>query len=111
MRVGDLPTLTAAADAGGQTLGLFVLDEKLLGPAGSPRQNQLFANLSALDNQLDGRLLVVRGDPADVVPRVAESVVADEVHIRAEYGPYGPRPHAAAAQTGDVSPPRAPYPH
>ncbi|GAA3198638.1 hypothetical protein GCM10020255_102060 [Rhodococcus baikonurensis] len=68
LRVGDLPTLSAASDGGGQTLGLFVLDDKLLGPAGSPRQDQLFANLTALDHQLDGNLMVVRGDPADVVP-------------------------------------------
>lgn len=54
-------------------MGLFVLDEKLLGPPGSPRQDQLFANLTALDHQLDGKLTVVRGDPADVMPPVAES--------------------------------------
>ncbi|TSD45823.1 deoxyribodipyrimidine photo-lyase [Rhodococcus sp. KBS0724] len=98
LRVGDHPALSAAADAGGQALGLFVLDEKLLGPAGSPRQDLLFVNLSELDRQLGGRLMVVRGDPVDVVPRVARSVGAEEVHISADYGPYGRTRDAAVAE-------------
>ncbi|MER2221955.1 MAG: deoxyribodipyrimidine photo-lyase, partial [Rhodococcus sp. (in: high G+C Gram-positive bacteria)] len=109
LRVGDLPTLSAASDGGGQALGLFVLDDKLLGPAGSPRQDQLFANLTALDHQLDGNLMVVRGDPADVVPRVAKSVGAEEVHISADYGPYGRRRDAAVAEKVELIATGSPY--
>lgn len=109
LRVRDLPALSAAAAEGGETLGLFVLDELLLGPAGSPRQNQLFANLAALDEQLGGRLLVVRGDPVDVVRRVAESVGAEEVHISADYGPYGRRRDAAVAETVRLVATGSPY--
>ncbi|MCJ0904924.1 deoxyribodipyrimidine photo-lyase [Rhodococcus sp. ARC_M6] len=109
LRVSDLPSLTAAADSGGEALGLFVLDEKLLGPAGSPRQDQLFANLTALDQQLGGRLMVVRGDPVDVVPRVAESVGAKEVHISADYGPYGRRRDAAVVRQIDLIATGSPY--
>ena len=89
LRLGDLPTLTAAAESGDPVLGLFVLDDRLLKPSGGPRKDFLFRSLEALNEQLDGRLMVVHGDPATVVPKVAKAIDADEVHISADYGPYG----------------------
>lgn len=89
LRLDDLPALGAASESGDPVLGLFVLDDALLKPSGGPRRDFLFRSLSALDEQLDGRLLVVKGDPATVVPKVAKAVDADEVHISADYGPYG----------------------
>lgn len=71
LRVRDQPTFLAAADAAPRALALFVLDPALLGPSGAPRRTFLFRALRSLDESLGGRLLVVRGDPADVVPRVA----------------------------------------
>lgn len=99
LRVGDLPTLSAAGD---RALGLFVLDERLLGPAGGPRRDFLYRSLAALDEQLGGRLLVVRGDPVEVVPRIATSVGAQEVHVSADYGPYGRERDAAVAECVDL---------
>ncbi|RZL72174.1 MAG: deoxyribodipyrimidine photo-lyase, partial [Rhodococcus sp. (in: high G+C Gram-positive bacteria)] len=89
LRLGDLPTLTAAAESGDPVLGLFVLDDRLLKPSGGPRKDFLFRSLEALNEQLDGRLMVVHGDPESVVPKVAKAIDADEVHISADYGPYG----------------------
>lgn len=89
LRTGDLPTLTTASDADGGVLGLFVLDENLLKPSGGPRRDFLYRSLHALDEQLGGRLLVVKGDPETVVPKVAKAVDTDEVHVSADYGPYG----------------------
>jgi deoxyribodipyrimidine photo-lyase len=89
LRTNDLPTLTTAADSGGPVLGLFVLDEVLLKASGGPRRDFLFRSLEALDQQLNGRLLVVKGDPESVVPKVCKAIDADEVHISADYGPYG----------------------
>ena len=89
LRLGDLPTLTAAAETGDPVLGLFVLDDRLLKPSGGPRKDFLFRSLEALNEQLDGRLMVVHGDPESVVPKVAKAIDADEVHISADYGPYG----------------------
>ncbi|WP_338889834.1 deoxyribodipyrimidine photo-lyase [Rhodococcus sovatensis] len=89
LRTNDLPTLTTAADSGGQVLGLFVLDDVLLKASGGPRRDFLFRSLEALDEQLNGRLLVVKGDPESVVPKVCKAVDADEVHVSADYGPYG----------------------
>ena len=89
LRVRDQATFLAAADAARHGLALFVLDPALLGPSGAPRRTVLYRCLRSLDESLDGRLLVVRGDPADVVPRVAAAVDAAQVHVAADHGPYG----------------------
>ena len=69
LRVRDQPTFLAAADAATRALALFVLDPALLDPSGAARRTVLYRSLRELDETLGGRLLVVRGDPADVVPR------------------------------------------
>jgi deoxyribodipyrimidine photo-lyase len=89
LRVRDQPTFLAAADGATHGLALFVLDPALLDPSGATRRTVLYRTLRALDESLDGRLLVVRGDPADVVPRIAAAVDAAQVHIAADFGPYG----------------------
>src|SRR5689334_23142368 len=89
LRVRDQPTFLATADGAARGLALFVLDAALLDPAGAARCTALYRCLRALDAGLGGRLLVVRGDPADVVPRVAAAVDAPQVHVAADFGPYG----------------------
>ncbi|MFC4950392.1 cryptochrome/photolyase family protein [Pseudonocardia sp. GCM10023141] len=104
LRVADQPTFLAAADAAPASLALFVLDPALLGPSGAARLSYLYASLRALDDALGGRLLVVRGDPAEVVPRVAADVDAATVHVAADFGPYGRKRDgavAAALESGD----------
>ncbi len=89
LRVADQPTFLAAADAADRALALFVLDPALLKPSGAARANFLYGCLRELDEALGGKLLVVQGDPADVVPRIATAVGAQTVHVAADYGPYG----------------------
>lgn len=89
LRVHDQPTFLAAAEGGRPALALFVLDPALLGPSGAARRTVLYRCLRGLDESLGGRLLVVRGDPADVVPRVAAAVDATHVHAAADFGVYG----------------------
>ncbi len=86
LRVRDQPTFLAAAP---RALALFVLDPALLGPSGAARSTFLFRSLRSLDESLNGKLQVVTGDPAEVVPRIAAAVDADAVHVAADYGPYG----------------------
>jgi deoxyribodipyrimidine photo-lyase len=90
LRLGDNPALLDAA-ADGRVLGLFVVDPLLWGRSGDPRREQLAASLRALSESMGGRLVVRRGDPAAVVPAVADEVGAWRVHIAADYGPYGQR--------------------
>lgn len=89
LRVRDQPMFEAAEARAKHSLALFVLDPALLGPAGPRRTAFLYRSLRALDETLGGKLLVVEGDPVDVVPRVAKAVGAASVHIAGDYGPYG----------------------
>jgi deoxyribodipyrimidine photo-lyase len=89
LRVADQPTFLAAAEAAPASLALFVLDPALVRPSGAARLTFLHRALRSLDEALDGKLLVVEGDPAEVVPRVAAERDAASVHVAADYGPYG----------------------
>jgi deoxyribodipyrimidine photo-lyase len=105
LRTGDHPALLAAAERADRVLGVFVLDTDLLRPSGAARRVFLYDCLRALDDQLSGRLLVVRGNPVDVLPKVARSVGAASVHVSADCGPYGRTRDEAVAEaltTGDV---------
>ncbi len=96
LRVRDQPTFLAAGEAAPRSLALFVLDPALLDPSGSARRTFLYRSLRALDDALGGTmLLVVCGDPAEVLPRIAATVDAPTVHVAADYGPYGTRRDAA----------------
>jgi deoxyribodipyrimidine photo-lyase len=102
LRLDDHPALLAAAAGGRQVLGLFVLDPVLLAGSGRPRIHFLHSCLQALATATGGRLLVLRGDPRAVVPAVARQVRAAEVHISADYMPYGRRrDDAVRAALGD----------
>jgi deoxyribodipyrimidine photo-lyase len=98
LRLGDNPALLAARDAAGDddgVLPLFVLDDALRKPSGAPRLAFLYRSLRALDDALGGRLVVLRGRPENVVPRVAREVGAGSVHVAADFGPYGTTRDAA----------------
>ena len=91
----------------GPVVALFVLDPALLKPAGAPRVAFLYRTLRHLDEQLraaGGALLVRRGDPVSVVPKVATEVGAGSVHVSADFNPYGSRRDQAVEKAlGDVT--------
>jgi deoxyribodipyrimidine photo-lyase len=89
LRLSDSPALLAARDAADDVLAVFVLDPRLLGPAGAPRTTFLLRCLHDLSDQLDGRMCVVRGDPVRLIPRLAREHAATSVHASADFGPYG----------------------
>ena len=89
LRVRDQPVFEAAAARARRSLAVFVLDPRLLDPSGGRRRTFLYRSLRDLDESLGGRLLVVRGDPAEAIPQLAGAVGARSVHIAADFGPYG----------------------
>jgi deoxyribodipyrimidine photo-lyase len=97
LRLGDHPALLAAASDGPVT-ALFAFDRALWGPAGDARRAYLLRSLRALDADLrvrGGALRLAHGDPAVEVPRVAAEAGAHEVHVSADFGPYGQARDAA----------------
>ncbi len=101
LRLRDNPALLEAC-ADGEVLPLFVIDPRLWGPAGPSRRAYLAASLRSLDAGLRAAgapgLAVVRGEPAREVVRAARAVGADQVHVAADFGPYGRRRDAEVEQ-------------
>jgi deoxyribodipyrimidine photo-lyase len=93
LRLADHPALHRAAEDG-PVLALFVLDDRLRKPSGAPRLAYLYRSLRALDADLQrsgGRLVVRRGNPGNVLPRLAKDIGASSVHVSEDFGPYGRR--------------------
>jgi deoxyribodipyrimidine photo-lyase len=97
LRLAGNPALLAAAAGATPVVGLFVLDDRLCRPAGANRLAFLFRALRSLNERLGGRLVIRRGDPADVVAVVAAEAGADRVVCAADFGPYGRRRDEAVA--------------
>ena len=95
LRFADNPALRRAVDDGEAVLPLFVLDPALLSRAGVARRAWLHAALHVLDRELRDAggpgLSVVLGRPVEVVPRVAAAAGVREVHVAADFAPYGRR--------------------
>lgn len=84
LRIADNRALAACDDV----LPVFVLDETVLDHAGSPRVAFMLAALAELREayrERGGDLLVEHGDPAAVVPDLAEEVDADRVVWNHDY--------------------------
>ena len=78
-------------DGDGSVVPLFVLDPVLWETAGAARRTCLVRSLRALDDSLDGRLVVRHGDPERLVPEVAAAAGAPTVHVATDFAPYGAR--------------------
>jgi len=98
LRLGDNPALGAAAAVDGTVVPLFVVDPALWEPAGDVRRAYLVDSLRSLDDSLGGKLLLQHGDPVTHVVNVARAAHATQVHIAADYGPYGARRDEAARE-------------
>jgi len=90
LRLSDHPALLAAIDAATHVLPVFVLDPRLL-DTDIPRSRRLLASLAALQKDTRGALVIRRGDPVEVIPRLAKQVGAEQVHVSRETTPYGRR--------------------
>jgi deoxyribodipyrimidine photo-lyase len=89
LRLADHPAIAHAARERREVVPVFVLDPALVGPSGAPRLAFMYRSLRALDETLDGRLVVRHGRPADVIPSLAAEIGADEVVVSRDFGPYG----------------------
>jgi len=99
LRLDDHPALIAAA-ADGDVVPLFVVDPAFAG-AGAARVSFLAGCLAELHRATRGALVIRSGDPAAVVPMLAEELGVDAVYATEDFGPYGRRRDAAVAEALD----------
>ncbi|MEO5902190.1 MAG: deoxyribodipyrimidine photo-lyase [Ilumatobacteraceae bacterium] len=97
LRLAHHPALSAAAADGVPVIPLFV-DDPAFDRAGQARRSYLRAALHALRDSMGGALVIRRGDPVDVVPRLVAETGATAVHLTRDYGPYGRRRDAAVIE-------------
>jgi deoxyribodipyrimidine photo-lyase len=97
LRLADNPALLAAA-SDCRVVPLFVVDDDLWRTAGAPRLAYLASSLAALRDACDGALLIRRGAPQTVVPRVAAEFGARRVYAAEDFAPYGRRRDATVVR-------------
>lgn len=103
LRLRDHPALAAAA-ANGEVLACFVFDPRLEASSGSRRLQILAESVRQLRDTLQGRLLVARGLPEELIPRIAGEIGASEVHVSEDFAPFGRRrDERVAAALGAVA--------
>ncbi len=90
LRLRDHPALLAAAE-NDEVLACFVLDPRLEKSSGQRRLQYLGDSLRRLRDDLDGRLLVTRGQPDTQIPHIAKEIGASAVHISEDFAPFGKR--------------------
>lgn len=89
LRLSDNPALVAAA-ALGQVLPVYILDNENSGEwrPGAASRWWLHHSLAALDESLSGNLQLFAGDPARILPRLAEEQEASHVMWNRCYEPW-----------------------
>ena len=90
LRLGDLPSLLAAADDS-EVLACFVLAPRLEASTARRRMQFLCDSLRQLRDDLDGRLLLTRGRPEEQIPLIAKEIDASAVHVSDDFTPFGRR--------------------
>lgn len=96
LRLADNEALSRAA-ASGEVLPVFVLDPTF-SVSGAPRMAFMLRALRQLDKEMNGALVILHGDPREVIPRVAKSVGAREVFVARDFAPYGMKRDADVAK-------------
>ena len=89
LRLADNPALTAAAEAGA-VLPVYILDDGHAGDhkMGGASRWWLHNSLQALNDKLDGKLLVLKGDPVRLLPALAVASGAKKLFWNRCYEPW-----------------------
>ncbi len=97
LRLAHHPAIAAAVADGVEVIPLFV-DDPAFDRAGAARRAYLRVALESLRDSMGGALVIRRGDPRDVLPRLAAETGASAVHVSRDYSPYGRRRDAAVIE-------------
>jgi deoxyribodipyrimidine photo-lyase len=90
LRVADNPALVAAAESDSPILPVYILDDDNAGDwrAGAASRWWLHQSLDALDHQLDGKLVFLRGNAEEILPGIAAKVDAGGIYWNRCYEPW-----------------------
>lgn len=92
LRRSDHPALLGARDASdGELVIAYVIDPKLWARAGAVRRAWLAATLNATNEDFDGGITFLWGNPGTVIPELAQRTGATSVHVTRETTPFGRR--------------------
>ena len=100
LRICDHPALLAAIAESDEIVPVFILDPKLIKTAGSKRLAYLGQSLRLLDESLDNKLHVIAADQIAALKQLQQKYGASNVHISAEYEPYGAKRDEAIEKAG-----------
>ena len=89
LRIADNPALLAAIAASDEIVPLFIMNEKVANSSGPYRLAYLAQSLKLLDRSLGGKLLVISGEPGEVLKDVMARYQATSIHVSTDYTPYG----------------------
>ncbi len=90
LRLADNPALLEAVRLGEkQVAPVFIIDPKLLASVGPARSSYLRDTLSALDESLEGALILRVGDPYEVLRALCHELGATDIVATADYAPSG----------------------
>ena len=97
LRLADNPPLFAAAQQGA-LLPLYILDDTAERPLGAASRWWLQESLKALNDELGGTLLLLRGDPLSLIPELAALSGAEQVSWQQSGEPQGMQQDQALRQ-------------
>jgi deoxyribodipyrimidine photo-lyase len=87
LRLADNPALAAAAESGHPVLPVYVHGERDTGAASDWWLHHSLVALSAELSGLGTKLIVLRGSPASILPRLANVAQADTLYYSRDYSP------------------------
>lgn len=100
LRLADNPALLAALDESDEVIPLFIIDDAVSDRAGEHRRAYLAQSLVALNESLNGNLVVKSGSAVDVIADVMKKYKASSVHSAFPYAPYGNERDAELKKAG-----------
>lgn len=90
LRLADHPALVEASEAG-PVIGVWIIDDALVQPAGPTRTAYLVQSLKSLSASMNGALVIRHGAPADVLTELCRETGARSVYATGDFAPYGRR--------------------
>jgi deoxyribodipyrimidine photo-lyase len=100
LRIADNPALLAAIAASDEIVPLFIMNEKVANNSGPYRLAYLAQSLKSLDKSLGEKLLVISGEPSEVLKDVMARYQATSIHVSTDYTPYGVARDAKVLESG-----------